>query len=364
MKTERVVVFDNSGTIDRKIILKRKKYIILVCLLLILQSGLRNVAVGADTYAYYDAFERVKLMSWTQIFDTFIQVYEFGVGKDPGYLFFQKIIQIVVNDYQIYLIVIAVLFFSALGNFIYKNTYRIIDVMFAFILYSTLFYAFFSITGHRQTIATAVALYGYELIKRKKLLPFIILILLASTIHRSVLIFIPLYFIRSQKAIKYLLISFTVLLPLMFYYSDVISLFFQSMDYTYSAYEQMENLRPYNYVVLNLTIFLLGVFTYKDSFKQKSNDTQFWYAALLLATLFTTQVFHIHGFMRVIYYFSIFNLLLIPHMFQIISKKTRIINSQLVALGIVLMLLLYIGSSSESEYKFFWQVMELGINYR
>lgn len=342
----------------------RKNYIFFVSIILILQSGLRNFAVGADTYAYLEIFKEVKGMSWKDIFFTWDEYFSFGIGKDPGYLIFQKVLQYFLPEYQLFLFAIAIIFFSALGNFIYKNTRRITDVMFAFVLYSILFYPFFSITGHRQTIATAAALYGYELIKRKKLLQFLLLMFIFSSIHKSVLIYIPLYFFRSQKAVKYLLISLALLIPLFFYFADVLSFFFQSVDNNYAAYGHFEELKPYNYVTFNLIIFFLGVITYKQSLKQTIYpDTQFWYAALLLATFFTTQVFQIHGFMRVIYYFSIFNLLLLPHILKIMALKFKISYVQLMAWSIITLLFLYIQAAQGSEYKFFWQEMPLGDNY-
>lgn len=344
---------------------QRKKYIVFITILLILQSGLRHLAVGADTFAYYDTFERLKGISWKEILNTASAYYNLGEGKDPGYLILQKLFQYISDDYQNYLFFIAIIFFSALAYFIYKNTRMVSDALFAFVLYSTLFYSFFSITGIRQTLATALVLWSYELIKRKKLFYFLLLILLASTIHKSALIFIPLYFIRSKKAIKYLLIAFMILLPVMFAFSDTISLFFKSMDDTYNDYEHQANLRPYNFVILHLVIFMMGLVTYKASLQQKLySNTWFWYAALLLATFFTTQVFAIHGFMRVIYYFSIFNLLLVPHMFNLLAFKWKISPKQLMTWGIILLVLLYIRGAWGSEYKFFWQIMELGENYR
>ncbi len=162
----------------------RKNYIRLICFILILQSGLRNVAVGSDTFQYFQLFEDVKITSWQSIYGSIMEYYQLGIGKDPGYLVFQKLIQLITEEYQVFLIIVATLFFVALGNFIYKNTTRLNDAILAFVIYSVLFYSFFSITGIRQTIATAATLYGYELIKRRKLIPFIILIAMASTIHK------------------------------------------------------------------------------------------------------------------------------------------------------------------------------------
>ena len=44
-----------------------KKYVIFMMFLLTLQSGLRNVAVGTDTYAYYLQFVEVSNTSWSNL---------------------------------------------------------------------------------------------------------------------------------------------------------------------------------------------------------------------------------------------------------------------------------------------------------
>src|SRR5690606_17502357 len=227
----------------------------------------------------------------SEIFQSLKAYYQLGIGKDPGYLVVQKIFLLFSQDYQVYLFFIAIVFFSALGSFIYKNTTKTADAIFAFVLYSTLFYSMFSITGIRQTIATAMALFGYELIKKRKLIPFLILIFLASTIHKSVLIFVLLYFIRSKRVVKYLLFSFIVFLPILFLFSKEVSLFIGSLEESYSIYEHNEKLKPYNFVILNFIIFFLGVLTYKDALRYSYNNSIFWYAALFFTAFFTTQVF-------------------------------------------------------------------------
>ena len=45
----------------------RKKYIIFMMLLLVLQSGLRNLAVGGDTYQYYWNFKEVGLKCYLKL---------------------------------------------------------------------------------------------------------------------------------------------------------------------------------------------------------------------------------------------------------------------------------------------------------
>ena len=124
---------------------RRKHYILIVTLLLILQSELRNMGVGADTYKYY-SFEIVRETQWKNIFNAFINFKD----KDPFYSLFQKIFQLFSGNYQIYLITVAVIFMTSFGYFIFDNTSRIRHALLAFILYMGNFYGFFSITGIRQ----------------------------------------------------------------------------------------------------------------------------------------------------------------------------------------------------------------------
>ena len=49
----------------------RMNYIVICSVLLILQSGLRNVAVGADTYGYKLSFVAIGKQSWSDIFENF-----------------------------------------------------------------------------------------------------------------------------------------------------------------------------------------------------------------------------------------------------------------------------------------------------
>ena len=169
---------------------KKKIYCIIIALQWILLSGLRDWSIGSDTYAYYHLFERTKTMSWEYLF-TGCYDYLFNTFEDyndPGYFLLMKIFQIFSNNYQDFLIFIAVLFTGLMARWIYKYS-TMPDV--SFIIYSTLFYSFYAVTGHRQTIATALIVFvGYELIKKKEFGKFAVLAFVAYMIHKSSIVFI------------------------------------------------------------------------------------------------------------------------------------------------------------------------------
>lgn len=341
----------------------RKKYIQIISFVLILQSGLRNVAVGDDTYAYLLKFEDVKIMSWSNIFESIWEYYQLGIGKDPGYLVFQKVIQLVTNEYQVFLFIIAILFFTALGNFIYKNTSRLNDAIIAFVIYSVLFYSFFSITGIRQTIVTAATLYGYELIKRKKLLPFLILIVLASTVHKSVLIFIPFYFIARIKNPKYLYRGVLVLFPLLMIFKNKMGDYLRVVG-GYEQYDEFEGAGTYTFTAMFLFISIVALWRSKIILKNNRN-AQHFFNAFAIALLFIPLTWVNPTTMRIVQYFSIFMLVFIPeiiHSFITISKR---IQSDVLRFTIVLLIALFVRSNwnRDLDYGFFWQNMRLHENY-
>lgn len=342
---------------------KRKRYIWVISIILILQSGLRNVAVGADTYAYYKAFERVKQMDWSSVFKGFSDYYILGVGKDPGYTILQKAVQYVIGDYQVFLFLIGILFFVALGNFIYKNTSRLWEIVFAFILYSALFYSFFSITGHRQTIATAVTIFSFEFIKKRKLLAFLVLILLASTIHRSCLIFLPFYFLNNLKRSEILyplaLIGFFII---MFYREPISDTLRNLAGYKQTQYGIYAGAGTYTFTAMLLLIAGLAWWRMKYVLYENENVRPF-FNAFILAIVFTPLTWVNPNAMRVVQYFSIFLLVLVPAVIESFSNERLEYKRIIYSLAILSLIVLTIKSGWDTEYRFFWQPMDLGPNY-
>ncbi|MCF6182105.1 EpsG family protein [Lutibacter sp.] len=343
----------------------RKKYIKFICVILILQSGLRNVAVGEDTYNYFNTYRNIKTKTWVDIYNTAIEYYKTGNSliRDPGYAFFQKTVQLISKDFQFFLFVIAIIFFSAFGTFVYRNTKRLKDVILAFLIYSVLFYSFFSYTGQRQTIATALILVSYEFIKKKKILPFLFLVLIASTIHKSALIFIPFYFINQIKKTKNFYRIVLLLFPIIMVYSNNLANFFIILG-GYELYNQYEGAGSYTFTTIFLVISVVALLRSKIILKHNPN-AQHYYNAFAIALLFLPLTWFNPSAMRVVQYFSIFMVLFIPeiiHSFNHISVK---IGVSIAKFTIILLIILFIKSNwnNSMPYGFFWEDMHLPGNY-
>ena len=344
-----IAVPTGNVSIHNNIYERQKKLYCIICgTLWILISGLRSTAVGADTLSYKISFENVKSYNIEYLLKNVTNKYISGVSiKDPGYDLFVKIFQYISGNYQIYLMFIAILFMVLFTVWIIRESK---DPLVSFALYSSLFYSFFSITGIRQTIATAmVVLIGDKLIKNKKLIPFVIIVLLASTIHASALVFLPFYFLsRIPVNIKTIsawiigiVISFLARRQLKAFFIDISGYDGYTKDYEGAGTPIFS---------LLMFLILIWVLVSFSGDKEKDENRRF-YNALFLALFFTPLTWLNPSAMRIVQYFSIYLILLIPHMVEVTFDK----KSQKPASGIIVTILLLLLLKGNPQYAFFWQ---------
>lgn len=341
---------------------KRTKYAKLLAFLCIMQSGLRNVAVGADTFAYKQMFKEDSALSWHEIFDNFITVYVHGEGKDAGYIVFEKLASYICFDFQIFLFLVAIIFFVPLWRMVYKNTTQIKDLFFAFVLYQALFYEFFSITGLRQTVATGFCLWGYEYIKERRLKPFIVCIIIGTIIHKSCLIFLPLYWIANYK--KPFLMYFASLFSFPIMYGMARAFTLQLVQWSGNTDAYMQYLEESTSGAVMLSFFYIGVsilvfIKYLSNKKFIVNHANI--ANAISVGLFLMPLsFVSSSLIRIVQYYSIFLLVFISY-YTTGSSKTNVLYK--IVFACVFTAILYKIFKSNYQYAFFWEYMKLGDNY-
>lgn len=341
----------------------RKNYIIFVCIILILQSALRHVAVGADTYAYYLKFEEIKLTSWQEIWENFRSVYVLGEGKDAGYPLIQKVFQLFSEEYRIFLFFVAVIFFSSLGYFIYTQTKRISDVFVAIAIYEVLFYSFFSITGLRQTLATAFTFWGLHFIRQRKLWQYTLLLICAAFIHKSVLLFYPFYFIARLNRPRQLLSASFVIFPFMFVFgrsvAGIMALLSAQDNYMGYALSEANPTGAVDFSIFLLGCGILGWIALRNA-KQRDNDMPIIYNAISIAIIFTPLTWIDSSLMRIVQYFSIFILVFLPY---VINNLFRDYQTRTVVILVLTILFITVIIMRNVDYAFMWEQMQLDSNY-
>lgn len=341
----------------------RHDYVTFLIVLLVLQSALRNLAVGEDTYSYYSDWEYTRdYRSWSWIWHNFYDVYVLGEGKDAGYHFLMKTIQIICPYFRVFLFIVATAFFVPLFRYIETELKTLKKIYISFCIYQVLFYSFFSTTGIRQTIATVATIYGIKFIKERKLIYFVIIIIIACFVHKSVLLFLPFFYIARIKAGKLTLLASIVVLPIIFpyarYIAVILATFSGSDVYMRYAESQMETSGAANFLFFILSS---GLLTLAAKYKTKQIIPDYICNAVALAILFTPMMWVDTSLMRVIQYFSIFVLVAVPLALDAWKFNKRGINIIYFIFWFVLLITII---RHNYDYGFLWDTMQLGENYR
>lgn len=348
--------YNNNSSIGRK------KLLIFAGALLILQSGLRNFAVGADTYGYYEAFLNTTGRTWEELIYIFKNAYSDEYTKDPGFLIFEKAFSCIIPDFRCFLILVISMFIHALFRLVYRFGISMKGILISVALYLSLFYSFFSITGIRQTIATAIVLYCVPYALNRKKIKFFLTIGIAATIHKSALLFIPFYFFPLIKNNRLtILLAFVTFAP-MWRFGQTIgkAIIAGTIFDTYETYLE-GNVETNGALGFAVLILLSGFLCLK--FIKVTDELNKWRPLLhsVAFALFYTPMTAIGpSQMRIIQYYSIFLVILMP----VLLKSLR--NIWKTSMNIEMYAFLFFSIYAiprGSSYGFFWESMKLGINY-
>lgn len=315
----------------------------------ILLSGLRGLSVGADTEAYAIMFEQSAYSPWSDIWQNVVLKYIYRIdvpGKDFGYFLLQKVFRTFTGSYTLWLLFIAIVFTVPMAILIYRYSS---NACISWIVYSTLFYSFFAITGHRQTIATAIVVWGgLECIRKRKLIPFLLLTFIAYTIHASAICVLPFYWISQLKVTKAKLSIYMVGIVAAFLLRNQLLVFLQSIV-GYEFYQQYEGARAGVFLFL---LIAMAVFTFIFWEQIQNSDNQVLNMsvnALMMACVFSPLLLINPSCMRVVQYYSVFIIFLIPEFRFAFHDNSKALFLRIIAIIMILLLVKQMPS-----YSFFF----------
>lgn len=299
---------------------ERKYFCGIVAFQWILISGLRDVTIGADTQQYYNLFEGVKGTSWPVLLRA-LRDSILGLNKefDVGYYVLTKLFQLFSGNYQLFLITIAAFFMTLMAIWIYRNSSSPCT---SFILFSTLFFPFETL--NRQVLAVSlVVFYGYELIKQRKFWQFMAVAAVAFMIHKSSLVFVPMYFIaRIPLTIGYMIINAIVIILVAVRGEDLYGpvarwIGYESyLDYTEGGAEL--------YATLLVVLCILTWLMY-PRIRNHREDAPLLYHINSLMLITGFLVFYNQSFMRIQLYYSIFLMITVPELINTLKREYRLL---------------------------------------
>lgn len=169
---------------------RKQQSIKLFFILLFILLALRGISIGKDTSNYLYLFNNYAERDWSAVFSS---------STEPAFVILNKIVSVFSNNFQWLLVTAAAITIIPFYYQYAKNSEDPVLTIALFITMSTFIMLF---SGIRQGIAIALGLIAFEFTRRKKLLGFIFIVVLAILFHTSafMLIFMyPLYHVQITK---------------------------------------------------------------------------------------------------------------------------------------------------------------------
>lgn len=305
--------------------------------------GFRNYEVGWDTLNYSNIFWRSSELGFLEA----IKVWDIEIG----YSLLQYITSRVSSSPTILFAIVALFYSSSVSRFIskYSRSWAVTYALF----FSLGLYAF-SMSATRQTIALGIILYAYDTIKQKKLLKFLIYVLVASSFHLSALIFLPIYFLSSRNFSNKVAILSIISFSAMFIFKD--QLFDLVTTITPYRYNRLDTLGPRNYLIMLDLIFIFSIFFMKRSMHLNNNNNTVYYYSISIAIGLSTFAFLHPAALRLSFYYLFIVIAIFPNILRTSagSKIYILFNLMLVVLLGYIYLRGLTPDSPFIPYRFVW----------
>lgn len=296
-------------------------------------SGLRSGI--ADTWTYIDMFKEYPLLSSAKdvIFDS--------EAREPGFRLFSILIKTYISDdFHIWLFIIASITGICIVYTLYKysSNYGLSVLLFMLSCQFT-----WMLNGMRQFLVAAIMFACTGLILKKKFFPYVIIVLLLSTFHLSVLIMIPAYFIIVDEPWSKRSMIFIAVIVFALIFTDnftsLLEVVIENSDYASSMNEFKDTDDGTNVIrILVESVPVILAFIYRDILKDKLTPI---IKISINMSLISSGVYIISkiarsGIMlgRLPIYFSLYNLILLPWLIKNIFAKEekRLINYSMIVL--------------------------------
>lgn len=203
--------------IEKNLDTGKKLAFLSVTFVLICIVGLRKENMGYDLPGYLESFDY--LANLPLLDAIFMEPY---LNYEKGYVIYNSLFGFISTNQNAFLFSCALLSLLPVGIYIYKNSS---NFTLSTIIYLSLppFLVIFS--ALRQGIAIGICLLSFEFVKKRKLIPFLIVVGIASTIHLSAMFFLvvyPLYRLKVSRrgrwfSLLLLALTYVVKLPLYMY---------------------------------------------------------------------------------------------------------------------------------------------------
>ena len=251
------------------------------------------------------------------------------------------------SGFENYLLVFAVYAFVTVLVFLLAMYEQSDDFPLTFFLFMSLGYYFQTFSTVRYYLALAVALYSMKFVLRRQWGRFVVLILLGSTFHKSLLIVIPLYFLASLSWKKWQLAIGALFCTTFLFCQDF---YLKVVVFLYPTYEDTEYLEGGTSYINILRCLAVLLFAGWVLYMQRRTDEQhkpdaeddrrfrFYFYLNLGALVLYVFCSFLPIISRIGYYLTVSHILFLPMLLGRVENKRW---HKVFRLGILLAAVLY-----------------------
>lgn len=306
---------------------------IILCLIAIFQSGLRDISKlpgGNDTPSYYTVYRSVSASSWNELFNGLsLNTSEYD-ERDFGYPIFVKLTQLIYDDFTFFMFLTAIIFIVPFSMLVFRFVKSYLGIILAFLFYFAIFTNIVN-SFMRQAVTLGIVLFSVRYILKHQWKMYYGMMLLALSIHISSIVALPFYFLpKLSKTRKSLSFAFVLSPVLIFLQSTLFNYFVTGT--IYDNYLDENAVNPINYLLLIFAISALSYFFY-DRMKIL-NDYELLVSGVIGTLLLLPVVMMGNTMLRISYYYVIFLIPLLPVILDSIKmgKQERFISYALLSL--------------------------------
>lgn len=195
-----------------------------------------------------------------------------------------------------------------------------------------------SMNGMRNYMAIAIVLFSIKYIYEKKLFKFILCILVAASIHKSVVVLLVLYPLYLYKInIKQVIISIILSIIVMFFINDILSVLLSWTSYiNYFNTDKMVVDPLYTMLIINIFLLILFLFNYNNC----KNDIKYnFYLKLQLFSviicIFSLRLSLSYRLEQIIDFFQIIT---IPYNVFLLKQNTSLKKSAVTGIALLIIM--------------------------
>lgn len=169
---------------------KRKYYIWLMTAIHTFVTGFRYMFLTGDLRKYYSGYMARGSYGW-------LSNELLAGGRNSGFFILNKIVNLLSGgDFQVFLIVLALTTYIILGYVIYRYSTA---PWLSYLVWNCMAFFIFGLSAIKQALAMALVMLAFVGVAERKLWLFLSAMALAGSVHMPALIFLPAYWVTSQR---------------------------------------------------------------------------------------------------------------------------------------------------------------------